>query len=206
MEAMTSQKAQLEREVADAKRALEDKTSADTQAEMLQKQIEDLKSELFEVQTDLSRERQSRDDVKKIAQSEYESLKREFDALNDSKVTIEKEMYAQSDVTRRTNEARAAAEKERKDYQSELQNLRKQFLDLQESKIEAEAAVERNVTRQANERQALLRRDLQNMERKVEDLEADKSKMAVEVQRLKDFISGNDSFRLHQDQHKERLE
>ncbi|KAG9801415.1 hypothetical protein KCU60_g25173, partial [Aureobasidium melanogenum] len=137
MEAMTSQKAQLEREVADAKRALEDKTSADTQAEMLQKQIEDLKSELFEVQTDLSRERQSRDDVKKIAQSEYESLKREFDALNDSKVTIEKEMYAQSDVTRRTNEARAAAEKERKDYQSELQNLRKQFLDLQESKIEA---------------------------------------------------------------------
>ncbi|KAG9860196.1 hypothetical protein KCV02_g24801, partial [Aureobasidium melanogenum] len=125
MEAMTSQKAQLEREVADAKRALEDKTSADTQAEMLQKQIEDLKSELFEVQTDLSRERQSRDDVKKIAQSEYESLKREFDALNDSKVTIEKEMYAQSDVTRRTNEARAAAEKERKDYQSELQNLRK---------------------------------------------------------------------------------
>ncbi|KAH0388419.1 class V myosin, partial [Aureobasidium melanogenum] len=206
MEAMTSQKAQLEREVADAKRALEDKTSADTQAEMLQKQIEDLKSELFEVQTDLSRERQSRDDVKKIAQSEYESLKREFDALNDSKVTIEKEMYAQSDVTRRTNEARAAAEKERKDYQSELQNLRKQFLDLQESKIEAEAAVERNVTRQANERQALLRRDLQNMERKVEDIEADKSKMAVEVQRLKDFISGNDSFRLHQDQHKERLE
>jgi len=206
MEAMTSQKSQLEREVADAKRALEDKTSADTQAEMLQKQIEDLKSELFEVQTDLSRERQSRDDVKKIAQSEYESLKREFDALNDSKVTIEKEMYAQSDVTRRTNEARAAAEKERKDYQSELQTLRKQFLDLQESKIEAEAIVERNVTRQANERQALLRRDLQNMERQVEDLEAGKSQMAAELQRMKDFISGNDSFRLHQDQHKERLE
>lgn len=206
MEAMRSQQSQLERELSDAKRALDEKATADAQAEMLESQIHDLKSELFEVQTELSRERQSRDDVKKIADSEIENLKREYEALNDSKVTIEKEMYAQSDVTRRATEAREIAEKERKDYQVELQKLRKQFIELQEAKIEAEASVERNITRQASERQGVLRRDLQAKERQAEDLEADRSQLALEVTRLKQMISDSDAFRLHHDQHKERLE
>ena len=206
MEAMKSQQAQLERELSDAKRALDEKATADAQAEMLESQIHDLKSELFQVQTALSRERQSRDDVKKIADSEMEHLKREYDALNDSKVTIEKEMYAQSDVTRRATEARVNAEKDRKDYQVELQKLRKQFIELQEAKIEAEATVERTVNKQASERQGLLRRDLQAKERQVEELESERGELAIEVQQLKQMIGDSDAFRLHHDQHKERLE
>lgn len=206
MEAMKSQQVQLQREAADAKRALEDQTAANAQAEILESQIHDLKSELFQVQTELSRERQSRDDVKRIAASEYEDLKREYEALNDSKVTIEKEMYVQSDVMRRATEARAVAEKERREYQTELQKLRKQFIELQEAKIDAEAAVERNVARQANERQALLRRDLEAKDRQVEQLESERTQLAGEVQRLKQMISDSDAFKLHHDQHKERLE
>ncbi|GAB7354758.1 hypothetical protein MBLNU459_g5162t3 [Dothideomycetes sp. NU459] len=206
MEAMRSQHAQLEREVADAKRALEEKSTADAQAEILESQIQDLKSELFQVQTELSRERQSRDDVKRIADSEMEHMKREFDALKESKLTIEKEMYSQSDVTRRATEARGIAEKERKDYQTELQRLRKQFIELQEAKIEGEANAEKSIARQANERQALLRRELQVKEKQVEDLETDRGQLAGEVQRLKQMISDSDAFRLHHDQHKERLE
>ncbi|KAL1303689.1 hypothetical protein AAFC00_007042 [Neodothiora populina] len=206
MEAMTSQKSQLERELSDAKRALEEKATADAQAEILESQISDLKTELFLVQTELSRERQSRDDVKKIADSEMDSMRREFEAIRDSKVTIEKEMYAQSDVTRRATEARALAEKERKEYQTELQKLRKSYIELQESKIEAEAKVEQALSRQANERQGLLRRDLQVKEKQVEELEADRSQLASEVQKLKQLISDSDAFRLHHDQHKERLE
>jgi len=206
MDAMRSQQAQLEREVADAKRALEDKATADAQAEILGRQIHDLKSELFSVQKELSRERQSRDDVKKIAESEMAHLQREYDALNDSKVTIEKEMYVQSDVTRRATEARVNAEGERKEYQAELQRLRKQFIELQEAKIESEAAVERTISRQASERQALLRRDLQFKERQVEELENDRGQLSTEVQRLKQMISDSDAFKIHHDQHKERLE
>lgn len=206
MEAMKYQQSQLQRELADAKRALEEKATADAQAEMLESQIQDLKTELFQVQTELSRERQSRDDVKKIADSEIEHLKREYEALNDSKVTIEKEMYAQSDVTRRATEARVAADKERKEYQVELQKLRKHFIELQEAKIEAEANVERTITKQASERQAVLCRDLQTKEKEVEDLETERGQLASEVQKLKQMISDSDAFRLHHDQHKERLE
>ncbi|KAK0942061.1 class II myosin, partial [Friedmanniomyces endolithicus] len=83
-----------------------------------------------------------------------ENVRREFDALNDSKVTIEKEMYVQSDLTRRATNSKDAAEKERKEYQSELQGLRKKFIELQEAKLECETQVERNVTKQANERHA----------------------------------------------------
>lgn len=206
MEAMKSQQAQLHREAADAKRALEDQTAANAQSEILESQIHDLKNELFQVQTDLSRERQSRDDVKRIAESEIEGLKREYEALNDSKVTIEKEMYAQSDVTRRATEARMLAEKDRKEYQTELQQLRKQFIELQEAKLEAEATVEKTVSRQASERQALLRRDLEAKDQQIEQLESERGELSGEVQRLKQLIADSDNFKLYNDQHKERLE
>ena len=206
MEAMRTQHTQLAREAADAKRALEEQANANTQAEMLESQIDDLKSELYKVQTELSRERQSRDDVKKIAESEVENLRREFDALNDSKVTIEKEMYVQSDVTRRANEAKLAAEKERREHQMELQSLRKQFIDLQEAKIEAEASTERKIFRQASERQAVLRRDIEDKDRQLDALESERDSLSSEVQRLKHLIANSDNFKLHNDQHKERLE
>ena len=206
MEAMTTQQSQLEREAADAKRALEEQTSANGRVEMLESQLHDVKGELFQTQTDLSKERQSRDDVKHIAAAEFESLKREFDSLNDSKVTIEKEMYTQSDLARRAIDAREAAEQERKDYQTELQALRKQFIELQEAKIECEAAVERSLSKQANERHAVLRKELDEKLQQVADLESERDRGVGEVQKLKRLISDSDNFKLHHDQEKVRLE
>ncbi|KAG8625303.1 hypothetical protein KVT40_007054 [Elsinoe batatas] len=206
VDAMKSQQQQLQREVADAKRALEEQANATSQAEILENQIKDLKAELYKVQTELSRERQSRDDVKRIADSEIQNIKREFNALNESKVTIEKEMYAQSDITRRATEARATAEKERKEYQAELQQLRKQFIDLQEAKIEAETAAESKVSRQANERHAILRREIDEKDHQLNSLESERTSLASKVQSLKRLIADSDNFKLHHDQHKDRLE
>ncbi|KAF4550467.1 Myosin type-2 heavy chain 1-like protein [Elsinoe fawcettii] len=206
LDAMKSQQQQLQREVTDAKRALEEQANATSQAEILENQIQDLKKELYNVQTELSRERQSRDDVKRIADSEIQNIKREFNALNDSKVTIEKEMYAQSDITRRATEARATAEKERKEYQTELQQLRKQFIELQEAKIEAETAAENKVFKQANERHTVLRREMDEKDQQLNVLDSERAALAGEVQRLKRLIADSDNFKLHHDQHKDRLE
>ncbi|KAK5170569.1 class II myosin [Saxophila tyrrhenica] len=206
MEAMKSQHAQLEREAADAKRALEEQTSANAQVEILEAQLHDIKGELFQTQTDLNKERQSRDDVKQIAEAEFESLKRELDDLHESKVTIEKEMYNQSDLTRRATEARETAESERKEYQAELQGLRKKFIELQEAKIEVEATVERNVNKQANERLAVIKNELTEKTHQVADLESDRGQLSTEVQKLKRFIAESDNFKLHHDQEKQRLE
>ena len=206
MEAMRTQQAQLEREAADAKRALDEQTSASDQVDMLESQLHDIKGELFQAQTDLSRERQSRDDVKRIAAAEVDDLKREFEALNDSKVTIEKEMYIQSDVTRRATAARETAETERKEYQSELQTLRKKFIELQEAKIEGEAAFESSILKQANERHATVRRELDDKTSYIDDIESDRARLASEVQQLKRLIGDSDNFKLHHDQDKQRLE
>ncbi|KAK5159638.1 hypothetical protein LTR04_004956 [Oleoguttula sp. CCFEE 6159] len=206
VEAMKSQKIQLEREAADAKKMLEDRTSENAKAEMLESQINDLKSQLFQVQTDLSRERQSRDDVQMIGENKYSTLKRDYDSLNDAKITIEKEMYVQNDVLRRVTEARATAEKERKEFQNELQALRKKFLELQEAKLEAETAIERSVSRQANERQAVMRKDLEAKDKQLNEVDKERNYYAGEVQKLKQMIADSDAFKTHHDQHKERLE
>lgn len=206
MEAYKSQLDKAQREAADAKKALEAQTSANAQLEMLEAQLHEIKGELFQAQTDLSRERQSRDDVKRIAQAEYEELKREYDSLNDSKVTIEKEMYVQSDLTRNATAARERAEKDRKEYQIELQALRKKFIELQEAKIECESVVERNVLRQANERHAITKRELDAKSQQVEQLESERAHLSGEVQRLKNLISNSENFKLHHDQEKQRLE
>lgn len=206
MEAMRTQCVQLEREAADAKRALEEQTTSNEQVTILEAQLHDIKGEFYQLQTDLSRERQSRDDVKLMADTEYEQLKRDYEALNDSKVTVEKEMYSQSDLTRRATAAREAAEKDRKEYQAELQTLRQKFIELQEAKIECEAAVERDLNRQANERYAAVRQELEAKIRLVEQLETERGELSGEVQRLKRFISESDNFKLHNDQEKQRLE
>ena len=128
LDAVRSQKQQLEREASDAKRVLEQKISEDAQSSegrrLLEEQLGSLKAELFEAQKELSRERQSRDDVEMLGEHKYDTLKRDYDALNESKITIEKEMYAQQDVLRRANESRTTHEKERREYQSELRSLR----------------------------------------------------------------------------------
>ncbi|KAF2807141.1 uncharacterized protein BDZ99DRAFT_447421 [Mytilinidion resinicola] len=210
MEATRSQKSQLEREAADAKRLLEEKISEDAKSgqgrRMLEGQLEDLKSQLFEVQTELSRERQSRDDVEMLGEHKYDTLKRDFDALNDSKITIEKEMYIQQDVLRRATESRLLAEKERKEYQTELRSLREKFLKLQEEKLEADTAAERSASRMAIERQAIQRKELDAKDKQLDELEAERNSLAKQVQNLSQLISDSDAYKIRHDQHKERLE
>lgn len=210
MEAMQSAKAQLEREAADAKTMLEAKLSEDADAveerKYLRKQMEDLKQELYQVQSDLSRERQSRDDVQMLSDHKFNALKKEFDGLKEAKINIEKEMYVQQDVLRRATESRTIAEKERKEYQEELRSLRQKFLELQEAKLEAEASAEANVVRLANERQAVLRKQLDVKENEAEELKVECDRLSSEVQGLTQMISESDTYRAYNDQYKERLE
>ena len=210
VDATKSQKAQLEREAADTKRILDAKLSEDTQAsnsrKMLNGQIEDLKAELFQVQAELSRERQSRDDVQMLSDHKMTTLKEEYQNLNESKITIEKELYAQQDTLRRAIEARANAEKGRKDLQIELKRLRERFVEAESSRLQAQTAMERSVSRQASERQASLRKELDLKSAQCDQIEAECHRLAEEVQSLTKTIADSDNFRVRHDQHKERLE
>ena len=210
VDAARSQKSQLEREAADAKRLLETKLSEDVQAgnsrRMLDEQIKDLKSELFQVQAELSRERQSRDDVQMLGDHKLKSLKEEFQNLNESKITIEKELYVQQDTLRRAIEARATAEKGRKELQTELKKLRERFAEVEATRLQAQNDMERTISRQSNERQATLRKDLDIISQQLEDTETKRDSLADEVQRLNRLIANSENFRLNNDQHKERIE
>ncbi|KAL9136433.1 MAG: hypothetical protein Q9175_002369, partial [Cornicularia normoerica] len=210
VDATKSQKAQLEREAADTKRVLDAKLSEDTQAsnsrKMLNGQIEDLKAELFQVQAELSRERQSRDDVQMLSDHKMTTLKEEYQNLNESKITIEKELYVQQDTLRRAVEARANAEKSRKDLQTELKKLRERFVEAESSRLQAETAMERSISRQANERQASLRKELDIKNAQCDQIEAECHRLANDVQSLTKMIADSDSFRTQHDQHRERLE
>ena len=210
VDAGRSEKFQLEREAADARKILEDKLSQNLQAgnsrKVLDEQIKDLKSQLYQVQTELSRERQSRDDVQMLGDHKMAALKEEYESLNESKITIEKELYVQQDTLRRAVEARSSAEKARKDLQIELKKLRDRFMELEASKLQVETAMERSISRQSNERQASLRKDLDSKNKQLEDTQAESSRLSDEVRRLNKVIDDSENFRLHHDQHKERLE
>lgn len=209
-DAVRSQKSQLEREAADAKRLLETKLSEDVQAgnnrRVLEEQIKDLKSELFQVQAELSRERQSRDDVQMLGDHKLNSLKEEYQNLNESKITIEKELYVQQDTLRRAVEARTTAERGRKEMQTELKKLRERFAEVEASRLQAQTDMERTISRQSNERQATLRKDLDVISRQLDDAEIERDRLSDEVQRLNRLIAESENFRLHHDQHKERIE
>ena len=209
-DAIRSQKVQLEREAKDAKKLLEAKLSEDVQAgnnrRMLDEQIKDLKEQLFQVQTELSRERQSRDDVQMLADHKMSTLKEEFDTLNESKITIEKELYVQQDTLRRAMEARATAENGRKELQNELRKLRERFTEVEAARLQAETAMERSISRQANERQNTLRKDLEMKAVQLDDTEKERKRLANEVQNLTRMIADSENFRLHHDQDKERVE
>jgi myosin heavy chain 9/10/11/14 len=210
VDAMKSQKVTLEREVSDTKRLLEAKISQDAQSgesrKMLDQQIKDLKAQLFEVQAELSRERQSRDDVQMLSEHQLTELKEKYEHLNESKITIEKEMYIQQDVLRRANEARTKADQSRKDMQAELIKLRERFTAMENARVEAENSIERNLMKQANERQANMKKEIDLKSRQLEDSEIEKVKLLDEVSRLKKAMMESENFRSHHDQHKERLE
>ena len=204
------QKAQLEKEAASTKKLLEAKLSEDTQAgnsrRMLDEHIKDLKDQLFQVQTELSRERQSRDDVQMLGDHKLSLMQEEFDNLNESKITIEKELYVQQDTLRRAMEARTVAENGRKELQLELKKLRERFTEVETMRNEAEAVAERSLSRQANERQASIRKELELKQVQLEEVSADRERLASEVQNLSAVIADSDNFRSRDDQHKERLE
>ena len=205
-----SQKAQIEREAADTKRILEAKFSADSEAadsrKMLQRQTDDLKEELYRVQADLSRERQSRDDVQMLSEHKLATLREDYSSLNSSKITIEKELYAQQDNHRRAIEARASAEKTRKTLQDELRKLRERYTAAESSRIEAQADAERQILRQANERHATLAKDLDRKSRELDEVSAERARLADESASLRQLLKDSDGFRLERDHHKERLE
>lgn len=209
-DAMKSEKIQLEREVADVKKLLEEKISEDAEAgqgrKFLEQQIQDLKSQLFQAQADLSRERQSRDDVQMLAEHNLKELNAKYDSLNESKITIEKEMYIQQDSLRCATEARAAAEQSRKELQEELIKLRDRFTKVETARLDAETEIERNITRQADQRLGGVRKDLDEKARQVEELEAERSRLSSRIQELTQAITESDNFRIRHDQNKERLE
>ena len=209
-EAMKSEKSQLEREAADVKRLLQEKMSEDAEAgesrKLLEQQIQDLKSELFKTQADLSRERQSRDDVQMLSEHNLKEQSDKYNALNESKITIEKEMYLQQDTLRRATEGRAHAEQSRKDLQAELIKLRDRFTKVETARLNAESEIERNMMRQADQRLENVRKDLEEKSRELEAIESERSRLATRVQEVSNAMAESDNFRIRHDQHKERLE
>ena len=211
MEAMRSQHSDLQSEAVNAKRALQERdnehaASAKEERESMGKQVEDLKQELFQSQSELNRERQSRDDVQMLGEHNLGTLKRDYDELNEAKITIEKELYAQQDVLRRTKESKTKADSERKEFQDELKLLRQKYLELQETKINAQNETEQKMTRLANEGEAAARRELRTKEDEVGQIETKRDSLASEVQKLKQIMADSDNYRSYNDSAKERLE
>ncbi|KAI3293849.1 hypothetical protein DTO002I6_4795 [Penicillium roqueforti] len=209
-DAMRSEQRQLQREAADLKNLLENKRSEDAEAgqsrKLLEEQINDLKHHLFQAQADLSRERQSRDDVQMLSEHNLALLTQKYETLNDSKITIEKEMYIQQDSLRRATEARVTAETTKKELQSELIKLRERFTDAETARMNAEAEIERKIMSQAEERMTSSRKDLEEKARQLEEVETERSQLSARIQELMHSISESENFRLRHDQHKERLE
>ncbi|KAJ3573978.1 hypothetical protein NPX13_g4516 [Xylaria arbuscula] len=210
MEAMRSQQSQLQREAEDAKQILQARLSEDAEAnqnrELLESQIKDLKEQLFTIQTDLSRERQSRDDVALLSEHKYQELQQEHEQLKEAKITIEKELYLQQDAMRRTMEARATAEKERDEARDEIRRLRIAKSQAEEARLNAEEAADRQATRVARERETRLQKDLDAMEERLKWYEGECEKLNHQVEELNKYMIESGEYGLKNDQAKERLE
>lgn len=210
MFSMRSQNSNLEKEAADARKLLEARLNEDAQAgqnrKMLEGQIASLKEQLSDVQRDLSRERQSRDDVQLLSEHKYSELTDKFQDVNEAKIIIEKELYVQQDTLRRAMEARVTAEKERNDARSEIRKLREAKLAAEAAKVEAEAVGNRSASRLAQEREASLRKDLDAEQSRAKFFEDECSRLSQQVEELNKMILDSGDFGLKVDQQKERLE
>lgn len=208
--AMKSRQSQLEREAADAKQLLEARLSNDAQADknrqLVESQLRDLQEELYKVQKELSRERQSRDDVLLLGEHKFSALQEEFDRLNEAKITIEKELYVQQDTLRRAKEARTTAEKERDEARDEIRKLRVAKTQAEEARVQAEVAGERQATKVAQELEASLRRDLDAAQERLQWFEDECAKLNHQVEDLNKLILSSGEFGLKNDQAKERME
>ncbi|KAI1003553.1 Myosin type-2 heavy chain 1 [Podosphaera aphanis] len=210
MFAMESQKSQLEREVADARSLLDARLNEDAEAsqnrKMLEEQIDDLKKQLCEAQKYLSKERQSRDDVQLLGEHMYNELNEKYEEVNEAKIIIEKELYAQQDSLRRAIEARATAEKERDEARNEIRKLREEKNLAEEGRIQAEVANDRISSRLAQERESSLRKDLEAEQDRVKFFENKCSQLNQQVNELERTILESGDFGMKIDKEKERLE
>ncbi|KAL5596575.1 hypothetical protein BROUX41_006800 [Berkeleyomyces rouxiae] len=208
--ALKSQHSSLQKEAQDAKKLLQERLSEDVQADknrqLLEAQIKTLKDELYKTQMELSRERQSRDDVLLLGEHKYQQLKEDYSNLNDSKIIIEKEMYVQQDILRRATEARATAEQERDAAREEIRKLRLAKVHAEEARIQAEEAGERQAREMARAREESLRKDLEAAQERLTWFEAECNKLNHEVEDLNKLIIESGEFGLQNDQAKERLE
>jgi myosin protein heavy chain len=210
MFAMKSQKANLEKEAADAKKLLDARLTEDAQAgqnrKMLEGQIADLKQQLSDVQRDLSRERQSRDDVQLLSEHKYRELNERFQEVNEAKIIIEKELYVQQDTLRRAMEARVTAEKERNEARNEIRKLREAKSAAEEARIQAELENDRSASRQARERESSLRKDLDAEQSRAKYFEDECTRLSQQVEDLNKMILESGDFGLKIDKEKERLD
>lgn len=210
LDAMKSKHSQLEREAQEARRLLQARLSDDAQADeqraSLEAQVKDLKEELYNTQMDLSRERQSRDDVLLLGEHKYNSLKDEYDSLNDAKIIIEKELYVQQDTLRRSMEARTAVEKERDEARDEIRRLRAAKTEAEEVRVQAEISGERQASKMAREREDSLRKDLEAAQERLKWFEDECAKLNHQIETLNKLIASSGEFGLKNDQAKERME
>ncbi|KAL2198446.1 P-loop containing nucleoside triphosphate hydrolase protein [Corynascus similis CBS 632.67] len=135
-----------------------------------------------------------------------ETLKDEYDHLNESKIIIEKELYAQQDTLRRTMEARATAEKERDDAREEIRRLRAAKLQAEEARREAELVGERAAFKVAKEREQSLLKDLEAAHERLRWFEDECAKLNHQIEDLNKLILESGEFGLKNDQAKERME
>jgi myosin protein heavy chain len=210
MFAMKSQRTNLEKEVAEAKNLLDARINEGAEAgqkcRMYETQLADYKEQLAEAQRELSRERQSRDDVQLLEAHRYRELDEKYQALNEAKIIIEKELYVQQDTLRRATENRVIAEKERNEARDQIRKLREAKAAAEEARIQAELAHDRSASRLAREREAGLRKDLEEEQSRSLYLEEECGRLKTQVDELNKMILESGDFGLRVDKEKERLE
>ncbi|KAK6542622.1 hypothetical protein TWF694_006566 [Orbilia ellipsospora] len=203
-------KAQCERDANEARKLLETKISEDAKLgqgrRLLDEQIKVLKTQLETVQGELDAERKSRADVLADNETRLATMKRDYDALSIAKVTIEKELYGQQDTLRKALEARSQAEREKRDIQLDLQRLRQRVENNESTRAQAEAANERQLSRQAEELRTTLRKEIDQKDKLLSQAETDRESLNLEIRRLTKQIEDGEASKRANEQAKKRLE
>lgn len=210
VETLKHEMARLQREAADGRKLLEAKISEDQKSghgrRLLDEQIREMKAELSALQTELNKERQSRADVALLSEHKFNNLMRDHDAVSTAKVTIEKELYSQQDTLRRALEARSQSEKDKRNIQAELKTARDRLAEAENARFRAESEIEKNLSRQAKEKEARLDKDLKAKEEALAICEAERKRLAAEVTRLTRVASEQDSARQAYENSRKRTE
>ncbi|KAF3933671.1 Myosin-11 [Dactylellina cionopaga] len=201
---------QCERDANEARKLLESKISEDAKLgqgrRLLDEQIKTLKMQLDSVQGELDAERKSRADILSESENKLATLRRDHDALSIAKVTIERELYGQQDTLRKALEARSQAEREKRDIQLDLQRLRQRVENNESTRAQAEAANERQLSRQAEELRTSLKKEIDQKDKMLSQAENDRENLNSEIRRLTKQIESNEASRRENEQAKKRLE